>query len=93
MAVKHRNSQGQLKPLRERLSPEQLRARAAKTEVRRQISLEHAKTRGLAVQGFNNTVTLHKRLRRMELSGIATLVLLILIALGVILIQHGIKLW
>jgi hypothetical protein len=55
------NTTGQLKGLAERKTPEQLAYRAAKTEVRAQISLEHAKTRGVAMQAFNNTLILHAR--------------------------------
>ena len=59
----------QLAPLRERLSPEQLQARAAKTEVRHQISLEHAKTRGYVNLALSNTQVLHRQLTRLEWTG------------------------
>lgn len=45
--VRHRHGNGQLKSLT--LTPDQAIQRAAKTEVRRAISLEHAKTRGMAI--------------------------------------------
>lgn len=44
-----RTRKGQLKSLQDRMTPEQLRQRAATTDVRMGISVEHAKTRGLAV--------------------------------------------
>ena len=59
----------QLAPLRERLSPEQLQARAAKTEVRHQISLEHAKTRGYVNLALSNTQVLHRQLTRLVWTG------------------------
>lgn len=43
----------QLKPLKNRLTDEQLRARAAKTAVRAQLSREHAITRGIAVSCYS----------------------------------------
>lgn len=55
---KRKTRNGQLLPLKERFSDEQLRYRAAKTEVRRQLSLEHAQTRGIAIGAYNNTVRL-----------------------------------
>ena len=71
----------QLAPLSERLTPEQHLARAAKTEVRHQISLEHAKTRGYVNLALSNTQALHKMQTRMVwVGGAALLVLVILIA-------------
>ena len=76
----------QLAPLRDRLSPEQLQARAAKTEVRAQISLEHAKTRGLVNLALNNTQALHRILTRTIWTGaVALLVLVILVGVVVLL--------
>lgn len=80
MATAHRtNATGQLKPLKDRLSPEQMQYRAAKTAVRAQLSLEHAKTRGMAQMAFNNTIYLGRRVRRDELIigiGVAGVVIL-----------------
>ena len=69
--------EGQLRPLKERMTQEQRLQRAAKTEVRRLLSLEHAKTRGLAVQAFNNTVALRTSFVRASYVGIAVVIALI----------------
>ena len=63
------SSHRRLQPLRERLSDEQLRARAAKTEVRQQLSIEHAKTRGLANMAMHNTQILRRLGKRIALVG------------------------
>ena len=55
----------QLAPLADRLSPEQLRARTAKTEVRQLISLEHAKTRGYVNLALQSTQVLHRQIRQL----------------------------
>ncbi len=54
------DAKGQLKGLTERKSPDALAYRAAKTAVRAQISLEHAKTRGMTQQALVNTIALHR---------------------------------
>ena len=59
----------QLQPLRDRLTPEQYEARAAKIEMRRQNSLEHAKTRGMATVALNNTARLYTLFRRIVVVG------------------------
>lgn len=51
---------GMIKPIKARLTDEELRQRAAKTEVRAQISREHAITRGIAMGAYNNTTYLRK---------------------------------
>ena len=76
----------QLAPLFERLTPEQYLARAAKTEVRPQISLEHAKTRGYVNLALSNTQALHKMQTCMVwVGGVALVVLVILIGVVVLL--------
>lgn len=70
MATAHRtNATGQLKPLKDRLSPEQMQYRAAKTAVRQQLSLEHARTRGMAQMAFNNTIQLYHMQKRIIFVG------------------------
>ena len=55
-----RHSNGQLKPLKDRTTPKRQEYLMEKREYRRLISLEHAKTRGMAQMAFNNTVLLAK---------------------------------
>lgn len=66
-----------LKPLGERMTDDQLRHRAAKTEVRAALSLEHAKTRGLANLAFQNTLHLHKQWKQAILGACIALAALI----------------
>ena len=53
----HRTNCGQLVPLEDRMNKQELEKRAAKIEARRafaqQISVEHAKTRGIAVIAYS----------------------------------------
>ena len=53
----HRTNCGQLVPLEDRMNKQELEKRAAKIEARRtfaqQISVEHAKTRGIAVVAYS----------------------------------------
>ena len=80
----------QLKPLHERLSPEELHRRAATTEVRRQLSLEHAKTRGYVNLALSNTQALHKmQVRMVWVGGVALMVLVIVIAAVISLWLQG----
>lgn len=57
---KHKYRNGGLLPLNKRMSPEQLQARAAKTEVRARMSRENAITRGIAMAALNNSTYLKK---------------------------------
>ena len=78
------------KLLHERLSPEELQRRAATTEARRQISLEHAKTRGYVNLALSNTQALHKMQTRMVwVGGVALMVLVIVIAAVISLWLRG----
>lgn len=46
-------------------------------EQRRQLSLEHAKTRGMAVQAYQNTLHLHRRWKQLLVGGVIALAALI----------------
>lgn len=60
----------QLKPLKSRLSDEELRQRAARTDVRAALSREHAMTRGIAQGAYNNTIYLRRVFKRAAISGL-----------------------
>ncbi len=47
--MRKRYSNGQLRPLEDRMTDARLAARETKREYRQTVSLEHAKTRGVAV--------------------------------------------
>lgn len=52
MATERTNSGARLLPLSERMTHNQLVKRSEKLAYRQQISLEHARTRGLALSGY-----------------------------------------
>jgi len=64
------NRKNWLKPLKERLSPAELERRAARTALRTQLSLEHARTRGMVNVALFNTDHLDKVLKRLIIASV-----------------------
>lgn len=64
MIRNHTNTRGGLNSLRKRVSPKRLEYLMDKREYRRTVSQEHAKTRGMAVMAFQNTIKLRSYLHR-----------------------------
>ena len=55
-----------------------------KTDARRLVSLEHAKTRGYVNLALSNTQALHRQLRRMMWVGATALLVLVILIAAVI---------